>query len=49
MLIKWNDKKNEELKQMRGRNGVGFEDIERAINEQRVIYDIPIHNPIKYP
>ena len=44
--IEWNREKNEALNQSRN---VCFEDIENAIDDNRVIDIIPHHNPEKYP
>lgn len=44
--IEWNREKNETLKQSRD---VCFEDIENAIDDNRVLDIIPHHNPEKYP
>ena len=44
--IEWNLEKNDQLKKERG---VCFEDVENAINDNRLLDILPHHNPEKYP
>ncbi len=49
MDVVWDEWKNKTIKASVGRNGVGFEQIESEILEERVVYYLPSSNPIKYP
>jgi uncharacterized DUF497 family protein len=44
--IEWNLEKNDQLKKERD---VCFEDVENAINDNRLLDILPHHNPEKYP